>query len=47
MGFMMTSGMVDSYPTPERICACISLYVMGVILMMAADVQKYVRLQLK
>jgi len=43
----MISGQADSNPSPERISAAILMYVIGVTLMMATDVQKYVRLQYK
>lgn len=47
MPFMMTSGMADNNPSDERVFVCIMMYTIGIVLMMATDIQKYVRLSLK
>ena len=43
----MISGYGDQNPNPERIFGCFLLYIIGLILMIATDVQKYVQLQYK
>ena len=43
----MVSGQVDQNPSGERIFGTIMLYVIGLVFMIAADIQKYVRLQYK
>ncbi len=45
VGFIMMSGMADNNPTPERIFCCIFLYVVGLVLMVLTDLQKYLILQ--
>jgi hypothetical protein len=47
IGFLMMSGIADNNPTPERIFCCIFLYVIGLSLMLCADLQKYITLKYK
>jgi len=47
VGFLMVSGQADQNPSNERIFGCIMMYVIGLCLMICADIQKYVRLQYK
>jgi len=45
IGYQMMSGVANPNPSPERIFFCIMIYVIGVNLMMCADIQKYVTLK--
>jgi hypothetical protein len=47
MGFLMMSGRTDTNPSPERIFCCIFMYVIGLVLMVLTDLQKYITLQYK
>jgi hypothetical protein len=47
MGFLMMSGSTDTNPSPERIFCCIFMYVIGLVLMVLTDLQKYITLQYK
>lgn len=49
-GWLLISGnVVPDYPLPQDVwfCLCVSLCILGCVTMIAADVQKYVTLQLK
>lgn len=47
MGYLMVSGQANNDPSNERIFCCIFMYVVGIVMMIATDIQKYVRLSLK
>lgn len=47
MGFLMVSGRANNDPSNERVFCCIMMYVIGIVMMISTDVQKYVRLSLK
>lgn len=47
IGYIMMSGMGDDNPSPERIFCCIFMYVVGLVLMVLTDLQKYITLQYK
>ncbi len=47
IGFLMMSRMGDNNPSPERIFFCIFIYVIGLSLMLCADLQKYITLRYK
>jgi hypothetical protein len=43
----MMSGIADNNPSPERIFFCIFIYVIGLVLMLLTDMQKYMTLKYK
>ena len=45
IGFLMMSGIADNNPSPERIFFCIFIYVVGLSLMLCADLQKFITLK--
>lgn len=47
MSFMIVTKRCDQNPSDERIFICFFLYILGVVLMIATDVQKYVVLEYK
>ncbi len=47
IGFLMMSGIADNNPSPERIFFCIFIYVIGLVLMLLTDMQKYMTLKYK
>jgi hypothetical protein len=47
IGYLMMSNIVDNNPSPERIAFCIIIYVIGLSLMLCADLQKFITLKYK
>lgn len=47
IGLLMMSGMGEINPSPERIFCCVIIYVIGLILMVCTDLQKYLTLKYK
>ena len=45
IGFWMMSGHDNRHPSPERVFTAYSLYVLGVVIMLLTDAQKYLVLQ--
>lgn len=40
-GYLMMSGQADQNPSDKKMAFCVILYVVGIVLMMGSDGQKY------
>jgi len=47
IAFLMVSGKANQNPSPVRIFCCIFMYVIGLVLMICTDLQKYMTLKYK